>query len=101
MLTPEAAQSRAAALIDLARKAGADAADAIYSGSMSEGVQVRSFQLAIERLRARPSLAPILIHKPGPLFDESPPRQAALAEVYRRGLEEVGALLAGVRTHPG
>lgn len=67
----------------------------------SEGVQVRSFQLAIERLRARPSLAPILIHKPGPLFDESPPRQAALAEVYRRGLEEVGALLAGVRTHPG
>ncbi|MCZ8325009.1 MAG: TldD/PmbA family protein [Sphingomonadaceae bacterium] len=41
MLTPEAAQSRAAALIDLARKAGADAADAIYSGSLSEGVQVR------------------------------------------------------------
>ncbi|MFS8056087.1 hypothetical protein QD357_25175 [Rhizobium sp. BR 317] len=38
----------------------------------SEGVQVRSFQLAIERLRARPALAPILIHKPGPLFDESP-----------------------------
>ena len=67
----------------------------------SEGVQVRSFQLAIERLRARPSLAPVLIHKPGPLFDESPPRQAALAEVYRRGLEEVGALLAGVRTRPG
>jgi hypothetical protein len=67
----------------------------------SEGVQVRSFQLAIERLRARPALAPILIHKPGPLFDESPARQAALAEVYRRGLEEVGVLLAGVRTRPG
>ncbi len=67
----------------------------------SEGVQIRSFQLAIERLRARPALAPILIHKPGPLFDESPARQAALAGVYRRGLEEVGALLAGVRTRPG
>ncbi|WP_114862124.1 Qat anti-phage system QueC-like protein QatC [Azospirillum brasilense] len=67
----------------------------------SEGVQVRSFQLAIERLRARPSLAPILIHKPGPLSDESPQRQAALADVYRRGLEEVGALLTGVRTRPG
>jgi hypothetical protein len=67
----------------------------------SEGVQVRSFQLAIERLRARPTLAPILIHKPGPLFDESPVRQASLAGVYRRGLEEVGALLAGVRTQPG
>jgi hypothetical protein len=67
----------------------------------SEGVQVRSFQLAIDRLRARPTLAPILIHKPGPLFDESPARQAALAEVYRRGLEEVGVLLTGVRTRPG
>ena len=67
----------------------------------SEGVQIRSFQLAIERLRARPALAPILIHKPGPLFDESPVRQASLSGVYRRGLEEVGALLAGVRTQPG
>ena len=67
----------------------------------SEGIQIRSFQLAIERLRARPALAPILIHKPGPLFDESPTRQASLADVYRRGLEEVSALLTGVRTQPG
>jgi hypothetical protein len=67
----------------------------------AEGVQVRSFQLSIERLRGRPTLASILIHKPGPLFDESPSRQAALAGVYRRGLEEVGTLLAGVRTRPG
>jgi hypothetical protein len=66
----------------------------------SEGVQIRSFQLAIERLRARPGLASILIHKPGPLFDESPARQAALSGVYRRGLEEVAALLQGVRTAP-
>lgn len=67
----------------------------------AEGQQVRSFQLAIERLRARPGLAPILIHKPGPLRDETPARQAAMAEVYRRGLEEVGALLRDVRTRPG
>ena len=67
----------------------------------SEGVQVRSFQLAIDRLRARPALASILIHKPGPLYDESPASQAAIAEVYRRGLEEVGTLLAGVRTQSG
>jgi len=66
----------------------------------SEGKQIRSFQLAIERLRARPGLAQILIHKPGPLFDESPARQEAIAGVYRRGLEEVGKLLAGVRTGP-
>jgi hypothetical protein len=52
----------------------------------SEGMQIRSFQLAIERLRTRPGLAPILIHKPGPLFDESPARQADIAGVCpRRG----------------
>lgn len=67
----------------------------------SEGVQIRSFQFAMERLHTRPALAPILIHKPGPLFDESPARQEALAAVYRRGLEEVGTLLNGVRTQPG
>lgn len=78
-----------------------DLAAQVLDTRQSEGVQVRSFQLAIERLRARPALAPILIHKPGPLFDESPQRQAALADVYRRGLEEVGALLTGVRTRPG
>lgn len=66
----------------------------------SEGVQIRSFQLAIERLRAQPGLASILIHKPGPLSDESLERQTAIAGVYRRGLEEVGTLLDGVRTRP-
>ncbi len=41
MLTPQQAQDRAAALIDLARRAGADAADAIYSGGSSQSVSVR------------------------------------------------------------
>ena len=41
MLSPTAAQDRAAALVDYARRAGADAADAVYSGQLSEGVQVR------------------------------------------------------------
>lgn len=67
----------------------------------AEGVQIRSFQLAIDRLRARPALAPLLIHKPGPLFDESPARRAALADVYLRGMEELGIVLRGVRTRPG
>lgn len=65
----------------------------------AEGQQVRSFQLAIARLTARPDLARILIHKPGPLYDK-PERNEALADVYRRGLDEVGRLLAGVRTAP-
>lgn len=66
----------------------------------SEGVQIRSFQLAIARLRRRPDLARLLIHKPGPLFDETPVRQDALADVYRRGMAELDAVLAGVRTAP-
>lgn len=67
----------------------------------AEGVQIRSFQLAVDRLRARPALASLLIHKPGPLLDETPARQAALADVYCRGMEELGTVLAGVRTRPG
>ncbi len=64
----------------------------------SEGQQVRSFQFAIERLQARSDLAKLLIHKPGSLKDESFERQNALAQVYRRGMSEVAALLAKVRT---
>lgn len=41
MLTPSQAQDLAAALVERARKAGADAADAIYSGGASTGVSVR------------------------------------------------------------
>lgn len=63
------------------------------------GQQIRSCQLAIRRLAARPALAHTLIHKPGPLFDH-PDRHAALADVYRRGLEELGRLLRGVRAEP-
>jgi len=78
----------------------ADLTASSLNTEQSEGVQIRSFQLAVERIRARPDLAWLLIHKPGPLFDETVQAQAELAEVYRRGLDEVGALLAGVRTAP-
>jgi hypothetical protein len=73
----------------------------VLDTTMSYGQQVRSFQFAIERLQRRPELAPLLIHKPGPLTDESSARQSALADVYRRGLNEVSLLLAGVRARPG
>jgi hypothetical protein len=68
--------------------------------SKAEGQQIRSFQFAIDRIRHNPSLARLLIHKPGPLSDESADRQDALAAVYLRGLTELDALLAGVRTAP-
>jgi PmbA protein len=41
MLTVNEAQARAVALIDRARRAGADAADAVYSADASESIQVR------------------------------------------------------------
>lgn len=65
----------------------------------SIGKQVRSFQVAIERLRGRPDLARLLIHKPGPLTDEIS-RLDQLADVYRRGLNEVAQLIDGVQTRP-
>ncbi|MDA8446503.1 Qat anti-phage system QueC-like protein QatC [Paracidovorax valerianellae] len=65
----------------------------------STGKQVRSFQYAIERLRGRPQLANLLIHKPGSLADEVT-HLDQLADVYRRGLAEVARLIDGVETRP-
>lgn len=65
----------------------------------SEGQQIRSFQLAIERLRSNPGLAKLLIHKPGPLSAEGA-RLDNLAGVYQRGMDEVAALLAEVQARP-
>lgn len=65
----------------------------------SEGQQIRSFQLAIARLTADPSLAELLIHKSGPLSDETE-RLGSLADVYRRGMAEVANLLNHVEARP-
>ncbi len=53
-----------------------------------KGVQLRSFQIAINKIKKQPQLAKILIHKSGPLPDDSAYLQE-LSEVYRRGLLEV------------
>ncbi|CAJ0807480.1 hypothetical protein LMG19083_04569 [Ralstonia psammae] len=63
------------------------------------GVQVRSFQYAIERLKGRPQLANLLIHKPGSLADETA-HLDQLADVYRRGLGEVARLIDGAEARP-
>jgi 7-cyano-7-deazaguanine synthase in queuosine biosynthesis len=65
----------------------------------AEGQQVRSFQLALERLRERPALAALLIHKPGPLTDVINELDQ-LASVYSRGMNEVGEVLSGVVARP-
>lgn len=67
------------------------------STRMSMGKQVRSFQVAIERLRRKPELAKLLIHKSGPLTDEIP-RLTQLADVYLRGITEVAQLIRDVET---
>lgn len=63
------------------------------------GEQIRSFQYALSKLRSHPGIEKLLIHKPGPLIDD-PGALADLAGVYKRGLEEAGSLLSGVRTKP-
>lgn len=45
MLSPDAARDKAVSLVELARKKGADAADAIYVGDRSQGVSVRHGKL--------------------------------------------------------
>ncbi|MGF1779852.1 Qat anti-phage system QueC-like protein QatC [Vibrio fluvialis] len=65
----------------------------------AEGVQIRSFQYAIERVKKQPKLANLLIHKPGSLADEIA-NLDQLAAVYHRGLMEVSRLISGVRTRP-
>jgi len=78
----------------------ADLTEKVLDTTQAEGRQVRSFQFAIDRLKKQPRLASLLIHKPGSLADQSPAEQKALAEVYRRGMNEVSVLLAGVQTAP-
>ena len=94
---------RRAALLDLGDTTTyslSDLTDHELNTREAEGQQVRSFQYAIDKVRRNPELAALYIHKPGPLSDESPARQAALADVYKRGLGELDRLLAGVLTGP-
>jgi hypothetical protein len=66
----------------------------------AQGRQIRSFQLALLKLKATPGIERLLIHKTGPLRDETS-RLLELADVYRRGVEEVGSILTRVSTKPG
>jgi hypothetical protein len=77
----------------------ADLWESTLDTKRAPGQQVRSFQISVARLAARPDLAKVLIHKPGPLYDD-PSHHGALAGVYLRGLQEVGRLLSGVNTAP-
>ncbi len=64
----------------------------------AEGIQIRAFQFAIERLNANPNLAKLFIYKQGPLSGQGN-RIDELASVYLRGMKEVGSLLTNVQTY--
>jgi hypothetical protein len=64
----------------------------------AEGEQVRAFQYAVERIRGRPEIARLLIHKPGPLTEDTQ-HLSGLTDVYVRGMREVGELLNDVTTY--
>lgn len=72
----------------------------ILASDQPEGEHVRSFQLMAKRIKTKPDLAKILVHKPGPLHNK-PDEIPEYADVFRRGVLEVAELLKGVRARPG
>jgi hypothetical protein len=52
------------------------------------------------RLSEHPELAKVLVYKAGPLSDYSEVEITEYADVFRRGIAEVGALLENVVTEP-
>jgi hypothetical protein len=66
----------------------------------AEGEHVRSFQMMPRRLKRRPGLEKILVHKSGPLSDYSAAEVAKYPDVLRRGIEEVDTVTGRAVVHP-
>ena len=66
----------------------------------AEGEHVRSFQAMARRLKRRPGLEKILIHKSGPLSDYDAADIADYADVFRRGIGEVDAVTGRAVVRP-
>jgi hypothetical protein len=62
----------------------------------AESTDVRAFQILSRRVKQRPALANILVHKTGPLDDYSLGEIAEYASVFLRGIAEVGAIVNDV-----
>jgi hypothetical protein len=67
----------------------------------AEGEHVRSFQMMARRLKRRPGLEKILVHKSGPLSDYTAAEVAKFADVFRRGIEEVDRVTGRAVVGPG
>lgn len=66
----------------------------------AEGEHVRSFQMMAARLKHRPGIERILVRKSGPLSDYDTAEVAEYASVFKRGIEEVDALIGSVVVRP-
>ncbi|MBA67270.1 MAG: hypothetical protein CML30_00220 [Rhizobiales bacterium] len=76
-----------------------DLSDHVLNTRRAEGEHVRSFQLMISKLKSDPKAASALARIPGPLND-APGEIDAYVDVFRRGIDEVGALLEPVKARP-
>ncbi len=87
MLTPNKASDRARALIERARKAGADMADAVYSADASESVQVRLGKLEdVERSESEHISLRVFAGKRSASIGSSDMSDAALDELAARAV---------------
>lgn len=87
MLTPLQAQERAQALIERARKAGADAADAVYIADASESVSVRLGRLEdVERSESEHIGLRVFVGRRSASIGSSDLSDDALAELAARAL---------------
>jgi len=88
MLSLEAAQDRASALVDRARRAGADAADAAYVADASESIQVRLGKLEdVERSEGEHISLRVFIGQRSASIGSSDLGDAALDELAARAVD--------------
>ena len=87
MLPPEKARACAEALVSRARKAGADAADAVYVGQESESVQVRLRELEqVDRSESEEVGLRVFVGRRSASVASSDFSEEALAELVRRAI---------------
>nr|WP_086492327.1 TldD/PmbA family protein [Novosphingobium panipatense] len=92
MLSPQEALDRAQDLVDRARKAGADAADAVFGASSSEGIQVRLGKLEdVERSESEHISLRVFLGKRSASIGSSDLSPQALDELAARSLSMAGA----------
>lgn len=88
MLTPQEACDRAQDLVTRARRAGADAADAVYSASASDGIQVRLGKLEdVERSEHESISLRVFIGQRSASIGSSDLSGAALDELAARAID--------------